>query len=105
MAETTKLMRQGQWATRAAPANVAECVELEGFGIIGAVIDTEGNSIILERALAYHDLVDALRDLLPYAEAEAMSLWDCKDSDEAEEAAKVADSRIERAHELISQSF
>lgn len=50
------LMRQGEWQTN---KGLAQCVELEGFGIVGAVIDTEGESIILRRALACAELVAA----------------------------------------------
>lgn len=60
-----KLLQMGQWATN---RGLAECVELEGFGIIGAVIDTEGNGIVLHQALAAHDLLVALRLAKYYVE-------------------------------------
>lgn len=51
-----RLVPMGQWQSG---KHLAECLELEDFGIIGAVIDTEGNSIIMNRALAYQDLLAA----------------------------------------------
>lgn len=57
--DPARLIQQGQWSVRISGGcgRNAECLELEGFGIVGAVIDIEGNNIILNRALACSDLL------------------------------------------------
>jgi hypothetical protein len=55
-----KLILMGQWTTN---KGLADCVELEGFGIVGAVIDNEGNGIVLNAALAMSELLAACESL------------------------------------------
>lgn len=85
MAHTPKLWPMGQWAT---DRGIAECIELEDFGIIGAVIDTEGCDIIRRRALAFHDLLDALEACITDDGARAMI-------DESRNAAHTARRRLD----------
>lgn len=57
-----ELREMGQWnVTHGDKHDLATCLELDGFGIVGAVIDTEGNNIITRRALAFTELLNALR--------------------------------------------
>lgn len=70
-----KLSSMGQWnVTYGNTHGLAECVELEGFGIVGAVIDTEGESVILRRAIACSELLEEL------SEAERVIRWAAQES-------------------------
>lgn len=64
-----KWSRQGQWRTEHV---LAECVEVEGWGIIGAWISTSGDDDVIDGIINAHnsqqDLIDLLTSALPYVE-------------------------------------
>lgn len=55
-----KLFEQGQCFT---DKGIADLLELEGFGIVGGVIDMEGSAIIRDRAIRFYDYAQAIEEV------------------------------------------
>lgn len=58
-----KFIRQGEWATN---QGVAECIEQEGFGIVGAIIDKTGEGYLMQYLLAAPNMRKALESTLSW---------------------------------------